>query len=98
MLRWEGLLGVANTVRVHGSVSVFNIDAKELTESVPVFGAGTVSADSKGNPEVKLTSSHMSWANWPDLNALWKVSTGTSPLVVHSCWSSTCKRLRQPGS
>lgn len=60
MLRWEGLLGAASTVRVHGSVSVFNIAAKEETESVPVFGVGTVPADSKGNAEVKLA----------DLNAL----------------------------
>lgn len=45
-------------MRVHTSVSVFNIDAKEVTESVPVpvSGVGTISADSKGNAELKVTS------------------------------------------
>lgn len=35
-------------------MSVFNIAAKEETESVPVFGVGTVPADSKGDAEVKV--------------------------------------------
>ena len=48
-----GALGVANTVGVHDRVNVLSINVKEVTESLAAFGVGTVSADSKGSPEVR---------------------------------------------
>lgn len=68
---WEGVLGVANTARVHRSVSVFNTDDKVAT-GLPSDGSGSVgtdSMDSKGNL----------WGQRP-MTESWKVSTGTSRL------------------